>query len=90
MLTLVLYQGMFGIYEPKSNDTFDKKQIDTVIMPGVAFDRHGHRMGFGKGFYDRFLSDISPYKIALSHKELIFDEIPHDEKDVCMDKIIEY
>ena len=85
-----LEKGMFGIYEPKKDDAFDKKLIDTVIMPGVAFDRCGHRLGFGKGFYDRFLSDINPYKIALSHKELIFDEIPHDEKDVCMDKIIEY
>ncbi|MEE0866953.1 MAG: 5-formyltetrahydrofolate cyclo-ligase [Clostridia bacterium] len=85
-----LEKGMFGIFEPRSSEAFDKKLIDAVIMPGVAFDKSGHRLGFGKGFYDRFLSDISPYKIALSHKELVFDEIPYDEKDVPMDKIIEY
>ena len=65
------------------------EQIDVVLVPGLAFDPHGNRLGHGKGYYDRFLrrlpSDI--LSIGLAFDEMIRDQIPHDEND-CPVKII--
>ncbi len=83
-----LSEGMYGIYEPISHTPFDKTKIDVAIVPGVAFDKDGYRIGYGKGYYDRFLADISPLKIGLTHSELFFDSLPHDENDVQVNIVI--
>ena len=83
-----LKEGMYGIYEPIFHTPFDKTKIDVAIVPGVAFDKNGYRIGYGKGYYDRFLADISPFKIGLSHCELFFDSIPHDDNDIKIDVVI--
>lgn len=83
-----LAEGMYGIYEPISHTPFDKTKIDVAIVPGVAFDKNGYRIGYGKGYYDKFLADISPFKIGLTHSELFFDSLPHDENDVRTDMVI--
>ncbi len=80
--------GRFGILEPKNPIPFNKKEIDFVIVPGVAFDKEGYRIGYGKGYYDRFLQDISPYKLGVCQKEFYVDSLPHDEYDIKMDKIM--
>lgn len=83
-----LKEGMYGIYEPIFHTPFDKTKIDVAIVPGVAFDKEGYRIGYGKGYYDRFLHDISPFKIGLTHKELFFDSLPHEENDVQVNIVI--
>ena len=83
-----LTQGRFGIQEPKNPVEFPKDKIDFAIVPGIAFDREGYRLGYGKGYYDRFLRDISPYKIGVCQEEFYLDSIPHDSYDIKMDNVI--
>jgi 5-formyltetrahydrofolate cyclo-ligase len=45
-----------GILEPEEDDLFDENEIDLIILPLLSFDKNGYRVGYGKGFYDRFLS----------------------------------
>lgn len=80
--------GAFHIEEPTGNNTIDPKDIELIIVPGVAFDRKGNRLGRGKGFYDRLLSDVDATKIGVGYEFQLFDEIPTDEHDVRMDAII--
>ena len=78
----------FGIREAKHNFVFDKNSIDLFLVPGVAFDMSGKRMGFGKGYYDRYLLDLDTYKIGICFREQLDDNIPTDEYDIKMDEII--
>lgn len=84
----VLESGAFNVPEPKDKTPFDKKEIDLVIVPGVAFDRKGNRTGYGKGYYDRFLKDMSALKIGVCHSFQLLDEIESEEHDVKMDMIV--
>ena len=83
-----LTEGMYGILEPKNPILFDKMKIDVSILPGLAFDEEGYRIGYGKGYYDRFLEDINCFKIGLCYKELYFPIIPHEKSDVRADLVI--
>lgn len=83
-----LKEGLFGILEPIHPKEFPKKEIDFAIVPAIAFDKEGYRLGYGKGYYDRFLSDISPFKLGVCKKELLTQSLPHDEFDVKVDKIL--
>ena len=83
-----LKEGLFGISEPINPIEFSKKEIDFVIVPGIAFDKDGYRLGYGKGYYDRFLSDINPYKLGVCKKELYIEKLPHDEFDIKMNKVL--
>ena len=68
----------------------DSKNIDLIIMPGVAFDRHGGRIGYGAGFYDRFLNKMNRKvdKIAIDYNFQVLDEVPMNELDEPIDGII--
>jgi len=57
---LVLAENMFGITEPIAGNEVDVAEIDMVIVPLLAFDRQGYRVGYGKGFYDRFMAQCKP------------------------------
>ena len=83
-----LKEGMFGIPEPKIPIEFPKEHIDFAIVPGVAFDKSGYRIGYGKGYYDRFLKDINPFKVGVCQKQFFLDSVPHDEFDVKMDSVL--
>lgn len=88
--------GMYRILEPR-NDLRDIKskhvpveELDLVMVPGVAFDRSGARMGHGKGYYDKLLEHAradTPL-VALAFECQLFPEIPTQEHDVFMDKIV--
>ncbi len=79
-----LEPGMFKVPEPNSNCTMGKAaDLDLIIVPGVAFDKKGLRIGYGKGYYDRFLKKTKCPKIALAYEFQIHENIPgeiHDEK----------
>lgn len=83
-----LIKGAYGICEPKTVKMADINDIDIVLVPGLAFDRCGGRMGFGKGYYDRLLSESEAVKIGLCYDFQLMDKIPTQMHDVPMDFII--
>ena len=92
-LSLIIYngkfrKGLFGIKEPDSDDFADYTEPDLIIVPGLAFGRDGFRLGFGKGYYDRFLEKAQGYKIGLCYGFQLVDEIPTDSSDVPLDAIV--
>jgi len=91
-----LATGMYKILEPKP-DLRDRpgkrvavEQLDLVMVPGVAFDRRGARMGHGKGYYDKLLEHARPDAplVALAFECQLFPEIPTQAHDVFMDKLV--
>ena len=84
-----LQKGAYGIMEPTGELFTDYDQIDVAFVPGMAFDKEGHRLGRGKGYYDRFLPLLkNAYKIGVCHPSHLLDHVPTDEHDVRMDWII--
>ena len=77
----------FGIQEPLGGEYQNAKSIDLVIVPGVAFDKSGNRLGRGKAFYDHFLKDISAFKIGICYNIQLISAVPVDENDICMDEV---
>lgn len=83
-----LTEGAYGIPEPKCFVPADKTSLDVVIVPGTVFDANGGRMGFGAGYYDRFLSDIGAVRIGLCHDfQLVPDTYP-EPHDAMMNYIV--
>lgn len=76
--------GEMGIREPIAGSPVPIRDINLVIVPGMAFDRSGNRLGRGRGFYDRFLSrpDFSGIACALAFHEQIVDILPADTHDI--------
>lgn len=87
-----LKSGHFGIREPMTEylRLFDSGLIDLVLVPGVAFDRAGNRIGFGAGYYDRFMKRLQPraVKAALAYSFQVVDLVPSDEYDIPADYIV--
>ena len=80
--------GSFGIPEPREPKPFNAAGIDLVIVPGIAFDRSGNRIGYGHGYYDNFLKTSGAKKVALAYEFQIVDEIPDSGNDIKMDAIV--
>ena len=64
----------FGVLEPESENYVNKENIDLIIVPGLAFAENGARLGFGGGFYDKYLSDYRGNKVALVDRSRYFQE----------------
>ena len=79
-------KGKFGILEPTSKVSL--VDPDLVVVPGLAFDLHLHRLGYGKGYYDRFLKSTSSYKIGICFDFQIVEKIPNESHDQKMDEVI--
>ncbi|MBD5261275.1 MAG: 5-formyltetrahydrofolate cyclo-ligase [Bacteroides sp.] len=80
--------GSFHIEEPTGEDVVDVSDIELMVIPAVAFDRKGNRLGRGKGFYDRLLSTSKATKIGVGYEFQLFDDIPSEPHDVAMDMVI--
>lgn len=84
--------GTYGIREPKEEFVrpVEKSEIDLVIVPAVAYDVYGYRLGYGGGFYDRFLQTLrkDAKTIGIAFELQIFDEIPKEEHDAKLDYIV--
>ena len=80
-------KGVFSVREPKEKILCPKEDIDTVVVPGIAFDKKGNRMGFGKGCYDMFLEDFNGVKVGMCYDFQLADDLPHSEYDIAMDYI---
>lgn len=83
-----LTEGRFGIPEPENPECFPKEKIDFSIVPGIAFDKEGYRLGYGKGYYDRFLCGLKTFKLGVCGKDFLLDKLPHNEYDIKMDSIL--
>ncbi len=85
-----LIRGLYGIYEPAVKRFVNLEDLDLVIVPGIAFDKKGSRLGRGKGYYDRFLRKL-PEKastIGLAFDFQILPRIPANILDKKVDKVI--
>lgn len=83
--------GAFNIREPIDIEDlkYEYKPKDLIIMPGVAFDEDGNRIGYGKGYYDRYLEEKTELiKVGICFKIQIVDKIPAQDTDVKLDYII--
>jgi 5-formyltetrahydrofolate cyclo-ligase len=88
--------GMYRILEPRPelralpHKQVDPKELDLVMVPGIAFDRTGARMGHGKGYYDKLLQHARPDAplVALAFECQLFPEVPTADHDIFMDTII--
>ena len=83
--------GPFGILEPaESSRLLSASDVDVAIVPGLAFDRTGHRVGYGKGYYDRLLPTLRPncVTVGIAYEEQIFDHVPHDGHDAAVRAVV--
>ncbi|MDD3224149.1 MAG: 5-formyltetrahydrofolate cyclo-ligase [Clostridium sp.] len=84
-----LVEGKYGILEPISdNNKIDSKDIDFALIPGLAFDKDGYRIGYGGGFYDRFLASADFYKMGLSYEFQFMNNVPKEDFDEKIDGMI--
>ncbi|WP_370642262.1 5-formyltetrahydrofolate cyclo-ligase [Virgibacillus salidurans] len=80
----------YNLMEPKPNETreIDKAAIDLLIVPGLLFDKGGFRIGFGGGYYDRFLMDYPNETVSLLHGSQLVEKIPREEFDLPVKHLI--
>jgi 5-formyltetrahydrofolate cyclo-ligase len=85
-----LVGGRFGILEPGQTHVraVDANKLDALLVPGLAFDGNGNRIGRGMGFFDRLLREARGTKIALAYDFQLLNEVPADAHDVRMDFIV--
>ena len=82
-----LEKGSFEIMEPKDNSQKAKK-IDCILVPTVGISKLGYRLGYGRGYYDKFLSLTNTVKISLTYSKQMVKSIPNDLHDIKMNWII--
>ena len=86
-----LREGAFHILEPTGPEFPPSRyhEISLALVPGVAFDVEGHRLGRGRGYYDRFLPRLThAYKLGICFPFQIFPSIPHEFHDIAMDEVV--
>ena len=85
-----LKRGAYGIPEPAASCPSPADLAGAVcITPALALDMHGYRLGYGKGYYDRFLqSHPNVHSIGVAYRDFIAKELPHNEHDIPLDLII--
>ena len=84
-----LVSGKFGILEPIEAMKIAHKNIGLVLVPGIVFDKEGHRIGYGFGYYDKFLAKVpKAIKIGLAFDFQVVDKIPAEMHDVPVDMIV--
>ncbi|MDD7462402.1 MAG: 5-formyltetrahydrofolate cyclo-ligase [Prevotellaceae bacterium] len=82
-------QGAMNILEPNTQPYTDFSNIDLIIVPGMSFDSEGSRLGRGKGYYDRFLSQVPHiYKIGICFDFQKVDHVPTSPHDIKMDEVL--
>jgi 5-formyltetrahydrofolate cyclo-ligase len=79
-----------GLREPANGEPVPVELLDLVIVPGLAFDRQGNRLGRGAGFYDRFLGSgyFHGTAVGLAFREQVVDELPTTDNDVPMNMLV--
>jgi len=88
-----LEKGAYGIKEPAKrirNNKIDPKNLDIVVVPAVAFSKSGYRVGYGGGYYDRFLERLAnkTITIGINYEEMLFDTVPKEDHDLAVDMVV--
>ncbi|MGN1399014.1 MAG: 5-formyltetrahydrofolate cyclo-ligase [Erysipelotrichaceae bacterium] len=78
----------YGISQPSKDIYIAKKKLDAVIVPLLAFDQNGNRLGRGKGYYDRYLADFTGLKLAVGFEIQKLQQVAVENNDIVMDVII--
>jgi 5-formyltetrahydrofolate cyclo-ligase len=79
----------FGMAEPASDSpVIAPEEIELTLVPGLAFDRLGFRLGYGGGYFDRFLKNFNGVSAGIVFHDLLFEKIPHSVHDIPMHWII--
>jgi len=84
--------GNFELFEPKGTESeaFPIDNIDLVLVPGIAFDHKGNRLGFGAGFYDRFFDRFThlPFRLGIAYDFQVVDKLPTGRHDYGVNEVI--
>lgn len=86
-----LHQGYLGLLQPElaRADWFeDLAALDLVVVPGLAFDALGRRIGYGAGYYDRFLPQVRACRVGVVCESFLLEEVPVEDHDVLMDVVV--
>ncbi len=83
-----LKEGMYGIKEPPKVEKAIPSEKSLCFVPGLAFDKSGFRLGYGKGYYDRFLKNFGGISIGLSYEEGLCEILPRDTYDMKLNYLI--
>ena len=84
-----LKNGAYSIPEPTEDaEIFNNETKALCIVPGLSFDRSGNRLGYGKGFYDRFLSEFNGTTVGLCYSEFLLNNLPTDKNDRTVDIVV--
>ena len=85
-----LAAGAFGILEPARSPErrVQPEEVDLVVVPGVSFDRRGHRLGYGMGYYDSLLKKVKGCKIGLAYDMQMVEHVPDEPHDVAVDMVV--
>jgi 5-formyltetrahydrofolate cyclo-ligase len=80
----------YGPREPARRVAIDPQTVDLVITPGLAFDRHGHRLGYGGGHYDRYFARLGPaaLRVGVGFSVQVLDEVPTEPTDRPVDVVV--
>lgn len=82
-------KGLYSIMEPLPHtEIIEPQAIDLAIIPGIAFDKKGHRIGYGKAYYDRLCAHLTCPKFALAYEVQIVDNVPAQKHDIPVNGII--
>lgn len=85
------YEKVYGIRQPEfnENDVVSKEDVDLIFVPGIVFDLNGYRIGYGKGYYDRWLEGTDVLKrVGLAFEVQLIDKIPNGQYDLPVSKIL--
>lgn len=83
-----LEPGTYGILEPKGTAVIPPEAIDLILVPGVAFDRDGFRLGQGGGYYDRYLARYGGLAVGLCFAECVTEHLPHGVYDQAVQRVL--
>jgi 5-formyltetrahydrofolate cyclo-ligase len=85
-----LIRAPYGAREPARRVPIDPAVVDLVVAPGLAFDRRGHRLGYGGGFYDRYLARLRPeaVRVGIGFDVQVVDEVPAGPGDQRVDLVV--
>jgi 5-formyltetrahydrofolate cyclo-ligase len=87
--TADLVRGRYGVLEPAAGCShMPLNQLDFILVPGVAFDFIGRRLGRGKGFYDRLLSEVRGHKCGVCYDLQVVGQLPEEPHDIRLDSIL--
>lgn len=85
-----LHDGAFGVREPMPSEARQLTDLSKglCLVPAFCYDRHGYRLGYGKGYYDRFLARFGGYRVGLCYRDCIRHTLPHGRFDCTVDTIV--